>query len=131
MNRSRVRRSSVCSSGEAVVMARLNWEDILRSSAANPASEQTATSPRVRALEQSKLGLALTGRGGDGVEEGSVTTGAVGGELSAPTVLASTGSEGAGAGWLTRARVASGVTIASALRSNTTLPLPSAAGCTV
>ena len=61
-----------------------------------------------------------------------VNDGAVGATpfISGAMTFDSTGATGCGAGSATRDKVASGVMIASALRSTTTSPLPSAAGCT-
>src|SRR5436190_20765316 len=100
---------------------------MLRSSAASPGSEQTAISPLVLAPAQSKLGRAVVAAVG-----GWGTDGAVGATpfISGAMTFDSTGATGCGAGSATRDKVASGVMIASALRSTTTSPLPSAAGCT-
>src|SRR6476661_9345548 len=99
---------------------------MLRSSVARPPSEHTAISPLVRALAQLKLGLPPVVAGAVGAAAGgwADATGAAG-----CTSVDATGfvSVAAGTAWLTRPRVASGVTIASAFRNRTTGPLPSAA----
>src|SRR5439155_18789216 len=99
------------------------------------ASLQTATSPRVRAVEQSKLGRALAGLGGAtgvGCVGGTGICGCPGaavslcGSLSFASIAC-----GSGAGRATADNVANGVMIASAFLRRTTGPLPSAAAVTV
>ena len=86
---------------------------MLRSSVASPALPQTAVSPCVRALAQSKLGRADAVRGGASVGAGGGATTGGGGAAAVPgcsetgpsSLVAASGGA-AGAGWLTLASVA-------------------------
>ena len=109
--------------GIRIDMALANWAAMRRSSAASPASLHTATSPRLRALAQLKLGLAVAA--GARVLERADRTGAVA-RPSAPSICRIDWFRVFLSRGRVRASVASGVMMSSALASVTTFPLPSA-----
>src|SRR5256885_16225007 len=92
---------------------------MLRSSADNPLSAQTATSPRPRALLQSKLGRPGAALGGPGWTLAETEAAAFASGGSGGTLLVSARAARGGA---TSLKDADGSTVASALRHATTSP---------